>query len=182
MDQNEIRYVVAPEFSNLFVDIKDKLLEFNTGKETISYSSNGPSKSKKQFKMQGGDMRYYNIRANKYLEDKIINTFHLKPHSVYILVTPKNFKGTPHIDLGKRDVILNILLQGTGKCYFNNSKEQEDINCFTDSHAFFFEGSKYHFVNNLNSDIERVVISINWFKKFTLNDIHEQSARTRLLF
>ena len=175
-----MRYVVVPEFNNLFADIKDKLLEFNTGEETISYRSKGPSKVKKQLKMQGGDIRYY--RANKTLEDKISNKFRLKPNSMHILVTPKNFKGRPHIDLGKRGVVLNILLQGTGKCYFNNSKEQKDIDCFTDSRAFFFEGSKYHFVNNLNNDIERIVLSINWFKKFTLNNIHEQSERTRLLF
>ncbi len=181
---DELRYVVAPEFNNLFADIKDKLLELNTGKETITYKSKGPSNLKKQFKMQAGGLRYYNIKNNEYLEDKINNIFYLKPHSVYIVVTPKNFKGQNHIDFKalKRDIILNIVIQGNGATYFNNSKDQDDINCFTNSHAFFLEGSKYHFVDNLNNDIERVTVSISWFKKFTLNDIYEPSARTRLLF
>ena len=148
-------YIEAPKYINLFDEFKSILLSEIDNQETISKAT------KKRLKLPKKSLRYYKVKDS--IKKSIENKMNMSVDNINLLVTPSDYKTHVHKDLGKRDIVLNIVIKGAGTTHFINEK--------TDSKAFFFNSKKDHYVDNTNNDCERIVLSISWWKKFTLEDL-----------
>ena len=162
-------YINTPQFENIFNNTEKQILLSNINENMLTRTDGNRNKLVKARANKLGmffmeKLKYYRINDQTF--EIIQNKFKTSPSSAGILVTEPNYKTLIHRDFGKRELVLNIKLKGAGKCCFENEE-------YTTNDAFIFNSKMPHCVDNLDCNEERIVVSICWYKKFTINEILE---------